>query len=109
MFGLVWFGYLHKLIVTSAIALKLLIWVNSAVLAQIFLHKHILTYFQGVLVELPMTRFNGVPGGIEHVVENFSGTGKAASLNLHLDHSQVPPCAVEEQGLDALLHHLGVV
>ena len=105
------FGHLHKLIITGAVALKFLIWVNSATFGGIFLNKNILAYFHGILLDLPMFCLNCVPSAIEGMIKNASPTRQCASIDLNLDtrflRTPVPRSAKpDEQGVDVLLLYL---
>ena len=105
------FGHLHKLIITGAVALKFLIWVNSATFCGIFLNKNILAYFHGILLDLLMFCLNCVPSAIEGMIKNASPTRQCASFDLNLDtrflRTPVPRSAEpDEQGVDATLLYL---
>ena len=105
------FGHLHKLIITGAVALRFLIWINSATFGAIFFDKNILAYFHGILLDFPMFCLNSVPSAVEGMIKNASPTRQCASIDLNLDttflKTPVPRSAEpDEQGVNALLLHL---
>ena len=105
------FGHLHKLIITGAVALKFLIWVNSATFGVIFFDKNILAYFHGILLDFLRFCLNSVPSAVEGMIKNASPTRQCASIDLNLDtrflRTPVPRSAEpDEQGVDATLLHL---
>ena len=105
------FGHLHKLIITDAVALKFLIWVNSATFCGISLNKNILAYFHGILLDFLRFCLNSIPSAVEGMIKNASPTRQCASIDLNLDttflKTPVPRSAEpDEQGVNALLLHL---
>ena len=76
---------LHITIVASCIALKVFVWIVSAVLAFVFLNKNLLVDLQDILVPFSRLGLDVITRSQEHVVINISACFNASSLHKYLN------------------------